>query len=57
MVALTAPETTAPAPAVSGDATVIDLAGGPVRALNQALHDALDGQAWTLWDLSCRVRL
>lgn len=41
MVTLTAPETTAPA-------TTIDLAESSVRGLNQALHEATDGQSWTV---------
>lgn len=28
--------------------TLVDLAGSPVRGLNQALHDAVDGQSWTV---------
>lgn len=41
MVTLTAPETTA-------TATTIDLAESSVRGLNQALHEATDGQSWTV---------
>ncbi len=48
MVTLTAtataehPVTSPPTP------TVVDLADSPVRDLNQALHDAVDGQSWTV---------
>ena len=54
MVTLTAPETApheaaAPAASDGGAApTVVDLADAPVRSLNQALHDAVDGQSWTI---------
>ena len=52
MVTLTAPETHAPtAPAPEGaaaDSFSVDLAGSPVRNLNQALHEATDGQSWTV---------
>jgi glutamate synthase domain-containing protein 3 len=47
MVTLTAPE----APtlgALAETAMAVDLAGSPVRELNQALHDAIDGQSWTV---------
>ena len=54
MVTLTAPETsTEAAEAVvsteegTGSFSV-DLAGSPVRDLNQALHNAVDGQSWTV---------
>src|SRR4051812_12476829 len=46
MVTLTAPETIAPA--AEAAATVMDLAESPVRELNQALHDAVDGKSWTV---------
>ncbi|MGN8129972.1 protein glxC [Paenarthrobacter sp. 22069] len=45
MVTLTAPET------ITSDIAapaVVDLSGAPVRDLNQALHNAVDGQAWTV---------
>ncbi|MFC9354507.1 protein glxC [Arthrobacter sp. NPDC057013] len=31
-----------------GFSTLVDLADFPVRGLNQALHDAVDGQSWTV---------
>ncbi|GAA2549486.1 glutamate synthase domain-containing protein 3 [Neomicrococcus aestuarii] len=52
MVTLTSPESQIPsaAPQVSANpvAFVVDLIDSPVRDLNQALHDAEDGQAWTV---------
>jgi glutamate synthase domain-containing protein 3 len=54
MVTLTAPETStdtnaeAAQPAASTDSFSVDLAGSPVRELNQALHNAVDGQSWTV---------
>lgn len=48
MVTLTAPATVED-PAISRDDTLsVDLAGSTVRDLNQALHDAVDGQSWTV---------
>jgi glutamate synthase domain-containing protein 3 len=51
MVTLTAPE--APAFGTLAETTLaetatVDLAGSPVRELNQALHNAVDGQSWTV---------
>ncbi|QDG62109.1 protein glxC [Pseudarthrobacter sp. NIBRBAC000502771] len=47
MVTLTAPESLETA--VTAEApTVVDLSGSPVRSLNQALHNAADGQSWTV---------
>jgi glutamate synthase domain-containing protein 3 len=48
MVTLTAPETLASPVAAAPETTVVDLAGVPVRGLNQALHNAVDGQSWTV---------
>ncbi|MEO5320828.1 protein glxC [Arthrobacter sp. CC3] len=54
MVTLTAPETStdtnaeAAQHAASTDSFSVDLAGSPVRELNQALHNAVDGQSWTV---------
>src|SRR5690349_19023502 len=49
MVTLTAPETQAPAPAQgAANAFSVDLADSPVRDLNQTLHNATDGQSWTV---------
>ncbi len=48
MVTLTATATDErPTTSLAGT-TVIDLADTPVRDLNQALHDAVDGQSWTV---------
>ncbi len=47
MVTLTAPETSSTQTA-ERPTTVVDLAGSPVRGLNQALHDAVDGLSWTV---------
>ncbi|MDQ0799537.1 protein glxC [Arthrobacter sp. SLBN-112] len=44
MVTLTAPEALAPA----ATPAVLDLADAPVRELNQSLHNAVDGQSWTV---------
>ena len=43
-------ETPANAYATSTDegSLAVDLADSPVRSLNQALHDAVDGQSWTV---------
>lgn len=46
MVTLTAPE--APTLGAVTETTTVDLAGSPVRELNQALHNAVDGQSWTV---------
>ena len=52
MVTLTAPE--APARGTTSETgateetTTVDLAGSAVRELNQAIHNAVDGQAWTV---------
>lgn len=49
MVTLTAPAPSENATSrTDSGATVVDLAGSPVRELNQALHGASDGQAWTV---------
>ena len=51
MVTLTAPETSTTETAgteESPDSFSVDLAGSPVRDLNQALHNAVDGQSWTV---------
>ena len=50
MVTLTAPESTAnTAPeARVPESTTVDLAVTSVRELNQAIHNAADGQAWTV---------
>ncbi|PTT70087.1 protein glxC [Arthrobacter sp. HMWF013] len=54
MVTLTAPETssqetsTAASTGSTQETFVVDLAGSPVRAFNQALHNAVDGQSWTV---------
>jgi methylamine---glutamate N-methyltransferase subunit B len=47
MVTLTAPTTDSPTTATQG-AFSVDLADSPVRDLNRALHNAVDGQAWTV---------
>lgn len=47
MVTLTAPHTNSPA-AEAQETTLVDLADSPVRALNQELHTAADGQSWTV---------
>jgi methylamine---glutamate N-methyltransferase subunit B len=50
MVTLTAPETTdiLTAGTKSPCVTTVDLAGSSVRELNQELHNAADGQSWTV---------
>lgn len=48
MVTLTAPETFAPTAAPDAGQAVVDLAISSVRELNQAIHDAEDGQSWTV---------
>jgi glutamate synthase domain-containing protein 3 len=48
MVTLTAPETFAPTAAPDAGQVVVDLAISSVRELNQAIHDAEDGQSWTV---------
>ncbi len=51
MVTLTAPETLTPAAAQQiavVDSFSVDLSDSPVRDLNQALHNAIDGQVWTV---------
>lgn len=50
MVTLTAPENIATdVPAADGPATTrVDLDASTVRELNQGIHDAVDGQAWTV---------
>lgn len=51
MVTLTLPDTAAPAAGTSAEAvgtSTVDLAAAPVRELNQALHDAVDGSSWTV---------
>ncbi len=47
MVTLTTtPTADAPATTIADDTTRVDLAGQTVRALNQAIHEAVDGQSW-----------
>lgn len=51
MVTLTGPDVVAPAADTTMESeipgpAVVDLATAPVRELNQALHDAVDGQSW-----------
>jgi glutamate synthase domain-containing protein 3 len=49
MVTLTAPETTdSPTASTIDDTLPVDLAVSSVRDLNQALHNAVGGQSWTV---------
>lgn len=48
MVTLTATATDERPITSPAGATAVDLAVSPVRDLNQALHDAVDGQSWTV---------
>jgi glutamate synthase domain-containing protein 3 len=47
MVTLTAPDTDSPT-ASTQESAIVDLSDSPVRALNQALHEATDGESWTV---------